>query len=93
MVEEGNRLMKIEFDGIFEEILDQLGQMPLPPYITHQLEDKNRYQTVYATSHRFGSGTDSGTAFYTGILEEIKEKKVWILRELHFMWGLEHSVR
>ena len=49
VVEEGNRLIKFDFDGIFEEILDQLGQMPLPPYITHQLEDKNRYQTVYAT--------------------------------------------
>ena len=48
VVEEGNRLIKFEFEGIFEEILDQLGQMPLPPYITHRLEDKNRYQTVYA---------------------------------------------
>ena len=48
IVEEGNRLVKFEYEGIFEEILDQLGQMPLPPYITHQLEDKNRYQTVYA---------------------------------------------
>ena len=48
VVDEGNRLVKFEYEGIFEEILDQLGQMPLPPYITHQLEDKNRYQTVYA---------------------------------------------
>lgn len=48
IVEEGNRLIRFEFDGIFEEILDELGQMPLPPYITHKLEDKNRYQTVYA---------------------------------------------
>ena len=48
VVEEGNRLIKFTYDGIFEEILDQLGQMPLPPYITHQLKDKNRYQTVYA---------------------------------------------
>ena len=46
VVEEGNRLIKFTYDGIFEEILDQLGQMPLPPYITHQLKDKNRYQTV-----------------------------------------------
>ena len=45
IVEEGNRLVKFSYEGIFEEILDQLGQMPLPPYITHQLEDKNRYQT------------------------------------------------
>ena len=48
IVEEGNRLIQFHYDGIFEEILDQLGQMPLPPYITHQLQDKNRYQTVYA---------------------------------------------
>ena len=48
IVEEGDRLIQFSFDGIFEEILDELGQMPLPPYITHKLEDKNRYQTVYA---------------------------------------------
>ena len=48
VVDEGNRLIQFSYEGIFEEILDQLGQMPLPPYITHQLEDKNRYQTVYA---------------------------------------------
>lgn len=49
VVEEGNRLIQFHYDGIFEAILDQLGQMPLPPYITHQLKDKNRYQTVYAS--------------------------------------------
>ncbi|MGN0272217.1 MAG: S-adenosylmethionine:tRNA ribosyltransferase-isomerase, partial [Lachnospiraceae bacterium] len=48
VVEEGNRLIQFHYEGIFEEILDELGQMPLPPYITHQLKDKNRYQTVYA---------------------------------------------
>ena len=48
VVEEGNRLIHFEYEGIFEEILDQLGEMPLPPYITHKLQDKNRYQTVYA---------------------------------------------
>ena len=48
VVEEGNRLIQFSYKGIFEEILDELGQMPLPPYITHQLQDKNRYQTVYA---------------------------------------------
>ena len=47
-MDEGNRLIHFEYEGIFEEILDQLGQMPLPPYITHQLQDKNRYNTVYA---------------------------------------------
>ena len=48
MVDEGNRLIQFHYEGIFEEILDQLGEMPLPPYITHKLKDKNRYQTVYA---------------------------------------------
>ena len=47
-VEEGNRLIRFEYEGIFEEVLDKLGEMPLPPYITHKLKDKNRYQTVYA---------------------------------------------
>lgn len=50
VVDEGNRMIRFEYEGIFEEILDQLGQMPLPPYITHQLKDKNRYQTVYAST-------------------------------------------
>ena len=49
-VDDGNRLIQFSYEGIFEEILDRLGQMPLPPYITHQLKDKNRYQTVYAKS-------------------------------------------
>lgn len=52
VVEEGNRLIQFSYDGIFEEILDQLGQMPLPPYITHELKDKNRYQTVYAKDRK-----------------------------------------
>ncbi len=66
VVEEGNRLIHFEYEGIFEEILDQLGQMPLPPYITHQLQDKNRYQTVYAEAFRFCGSTDGRTSFYTG---------------------------
>ena len=69
VVEEGNRLIQFSYEGIFEEILDQLGQMPLPPYITHRLQDKNRYQTVYAehegsaaapTAGLHAAGTDSG---------------------------------
>ena len=70
VVEEGNRLIQFSYEGIFEEILDQLGQMPLPPYITHRLQDKNRYQTVYAEHegsaaaptafHERAAGTDSG---------------------------------
>lgn len=66
IVEEGNRLIRFTYDGIFEEILDQLGQMPLPPYITHQLEDKNRYQTVYAKHNWLGSSADSRTHFTPG---------------------------
>ena len=65
MVDEGNRLIRFEYEGIFEEILDKLGQMPLPPYIHHQLKDKNRYQTVYAKHDGSAASTDSRTAFYT----------------------------
>lgn len=66
VVEEGNRLIHFEYEGIFEEILDQLGEMPLPPYITHKLQDKNRYQTVYAKHEGSARCTHSRTAFYTG---------------------------
>ena len=69
IVEEGNRLIHFEYEGIFEEILDQLGQMPLPPYITHQLEDKNRYQTVYAKHSGSVCSSDSRTAFYAGVVK------------------------
>ena len=55
VVEEGNRLIRFDYEGIFEEILDKLGEMPLPPYITHKLEDKNRYQTVYAKNEGKGA--------------------------------------
>lgn len=54
VVEEGNRLVRFTYQGIFEEVLDRLGEMPLPPYITHKLEDKNRYQTVYAKYEEIG---------------------------------------
>lgn len=64
MVDEGNRLIQFHYEGIFEEILDQLGEMPLPPYITHKLKDKNRYQTVYAKERRLRSSTDSRIALY-----------------------------
>ena len=80
VVEEGNRLIKFDFDGIFEEILDQLGQMPLPPYITHQLEDKNRYQTVYATHTGSAAAPTAGLHFTPELLEEIKAKGVDIAR-------------
>ena len=72
VVEEGNRLIHFEYEGIFEEILDQLGQMPLPPYITHQLEDKNRYQTVYAKHSGSAAAPTAGLHFTPELLEEIK---------------------
>lgn len=76
VVEEGNRLVQFTYDGIFEEILDQLGQMPLPPYITHQLEDKNRYQTVYAKHTGSAAAPTAGLHFTPELLEQIKEKGV-----------------
>ena len=63
IVEEGNRLIQFHYEGIFEEILDQLGQMPLPPYITHQLKDKNRYQTVYAKYDGSAAAPTAGLHF------------------------------
>ena len=76
VVEEGNRLIKFNYDGIFEEILDQLGQMPLPPYITHQLKDKNRYQTVYAKHDGSAAAPTAGLHFTPELLEAIKAKGV-----------------
>ena len=63
IVEDGNRLIKFTYEGIFEEILDRLGQMPLPPYITHQLQDKNRYQTVYAKEEGSAAAPTAGLHF------------------------------
>lgn len=76
IVEEGNRLIHFEYQGIFEEVLDQLGQMPLPPYITHQLQDKNRYQTVYAKHTGSAAAPTAGLHFTPELLEKIKEKGV-----------------
>ena len=76
VVEEGYRLIKFTYDGIFEEILDQLGQMPLPPYITHQLKDKNRYQTVYAKHDGSAAAPTAGLHFTPELLEAIKAKGV-----------------
>ena len=75
-VEEGNRLIRFTYEGIFEEILDQLGQMPLPPYITHQLKDKNRYQTVYAKHEGSAAAPTAGLHFTPELLEEIQKKGV-----------------
>ncbi len=76
VVEEGNRLVRFTYDGIFEEILDQLGQMPLPPYITHQLEDKNRYQTVYAKHSGSAAAPTAGLHFTPELLQEIEGEGV-----------------
>ena len=74
IVEEGNRLIHFEYEGIFEEILDRLGQMPLPPYITHQLEDKNRYQTVYAKHSGSAAAPTAGLHFTPELLKKIEEE-------------------
>lgn len=78
VVEEGNRLVKFSYQGIFEEILDQLGQMPLPPYITHELVDRNRYQTVYAKNEGSAAAPTAGLHFTEPLLEDIKKKGVSI---------------
>lgn len=76
IVEEGNRIIQFEYDGIFEEILDELGQMPLPPYITHKLQDKNRYQTVYAKHEGSAAAPTAGLHFTRELLTEIEKKGV-----------------
>ncbi len=76
VVEEGNRIIKFTFDGIFEEILDQLGEMPLPPYIHNKLEDKTRYQTVYAKFDGSAAAPTAGLHFTNELLDELKNKGV-----------------
>ena len=76
VVEEGNRLIQFSYEGIFEEILDQLGQMPLPPYITHRLEDKSRYQTVYAKYDGSAAAPTAGLHFTKELLAAIREKGI-----------------
>lgn len=77
-VEEGNRLIKFYYDGIFEEVLDSLGEMPLPPYITHKLQDKNRYQTVYAKYEGSAAAPTAGLHFTKELLNQIEEKGIKI---------------
>ena len=76
--QEGNRLIKFEYEGIFEEVLDKLGEMPLPPYITHKLQDKNRYQTVYAKYEGSAAAPTAGLHFTNELLKAIEEKGVKI---------------
>lgn len=75
-VEEGNRLIRFFYEGIFEEVLDRLGEMPLPPYITHKLEDKNRYQTVYAKQEGSAAAPTAGLHFTKELLADIEKKGV-----------------
>lgn len=78
IIEEGNRLIKFEFDGIFEEILDKLGEMPLPPYIHNKLEDKSRYQTVYAKFEGSAAAPTAGLHFTTELMDKLRNKGVEI---------------
>lgn len=94
VVEEGNRLIQFHYEGIFEEILDRLGQMPLPPYITHQLKDRNRYQTVYAKYDGSAAAPTAGLHFTKELLAEIKEMGVEIAEvTLHVGLGTFRPVK
>ncbi len=92
--EDGNRLVQFNYDGIFEEILDKLGQMPLPPYITHKLKDKNRYQTVYAKYEGSAAAPTAGLHFTEELLKEIEDKGVNIAKvTLHVGLGTFRPVK
>ncbi len=94
IVDEGNRLIRFEYEGIFEEILDRLGQMPLPPYITHQLKDRNRYQTVYAKYEGSAAAPTAGLHFTEELLKKIQEKGIKIARvTLHVGLGTFRPVK
>ncbi len=94
IVEEGNRLIRFHYEGIFEEILDQLGQMPLPPYITHQLQDKNRYQTVYAKYDGSAAAPTAGLHFTPELLEQVRAMGVEIAEvTLHVGLGTFRPVK
>lgn len=94
VIEEGNRLIQFSYEGIFEEILDQLGQMPLPPYITHQLKDKNRYQTVYAKHDGSAAAPTAGLHFTNKLLAEIEQMGVTVAHvTLHVGLGTFRPVK
>ena len=94
IVEEGNRLIRFSFEGIFEEILDQLGQMPLPPYITHQLQDKNRYQTVYAKHTGSAAAPTAGLHFTPELLRALEDRGIEIAKvTLHVGLGTFRPVK
>lgn len=94
VVDEGNRLVQFTYEGIFEEILDRLGQMPLPPYITHQLKDKNRYQTVYAKHDGSAAAPTAGLHFTKELLKEIEDMGVTVAHvTLHVGLGTFRPVK
>lgn len=94
VIEDGNRLIHFEYDGIFEEILDRLGEMPLPPYITHKLKDQNRYQTVYAKYEGSAAAPTAGLHFTPELLQAIEDKGVRIARiTLHVGLGTFRPVK
>ena len=94
VVEEGNRLIRFTYEGIFEEILDRLGEMPLPPYITHKLEDKERYQTVYAKHNGSAAAPTAGLHFTEELLDEVRNRGVNIAHvTLHVGLGTFRPVK
>lgn len=94
ILEEGNRHVKFTYEGIFEEILDKLGQMPLPPYITHQLKDKNRYQTVYAKHEGSAAAPTAGLHFTKELLKQIEDMGVILVNvTLHVGLGTFRPVK
>ena len=94
VIEGGNRIVKFHYDGVFETILDELGEMPLPPYITHKLKDKNRYQTVYAVHEGSAAAPTAGLHFTTELLEQIKNMGVEIAHvSLHVGLGTFRPVK
>ena len=94
VLDDGNRIVKFEYNGIFEEILDELGQMPLPPYITEKLEDKTRYQTVYAKNEGSAAAPTAGLHFTDSLLKELSDKGVIIANlTLHVGLGTFRPVK
>ena len=94
VLEDGNRLIQFSYKGIFEEILDELGQMPLPPYITHKLQDKNRYQTVYARYEGSAAAPTAGLHFTEELFDTLQEKGIVVANvTLHVGLGTFRPVK
>ena len=94
VAEEGNRMIRFTYEGIWEELLDRLGEMPLPPYITHKLQDRDRYQTVYATHEGSAAAPTAGLHFTPELMAELEAKGVRIARlTLHVGLGTFRPVK